>query len=793
MKFGLFRGRIPRLASRLLPDEFAEVCTNARLKSGDLEAWRANTVVDEPSKSGTINAIYPLDLYGRFTAEPGPVWLHWTTAEGFARVARGFAKPPSDASVKERIYIAGLATPQVTDIPTAQDGAGTDFPLSTYRLGVRAPDAAPVAEVEVAADPEVDFEYDGADLGGWTTSADGEGATAEVASGEFVLTAVSSDERQQTVAYMARDDGFGAAYYSRMRCVFSLDDTGGAEGNRIIFSHSATQEGRGLLFAVFISPGDVGRWAVGAQDSWGNQNVYTPQLTSGSMTYGVDYHLQVEITNEIQPDGSIKSMANYRLGTTAGAADLIDVSVTNAIRSLFGSRSVGRSRAEIFAAGESWYGFSTRGLSDEAETFIARIDSIETAIAGNYFGDDTESTRYAYTWVNLFGEESAPSPLSNIVPVAKELTLNVSDIDAPSAPLIAEYGIVGKRLYRAVTGDGSTVLRLVADQVALPNATTTFADDQATEDLSRIVLESADWIEPPAETSDICALANGIMLLASGSDVYPSVAFRPHAYVQDWARAADYPVVGMLSIENQAIVLTEECPYLIRGDDPSAMSMDKISSIYGCASRASIVRWKEYGVCYSSFDGMIAVTANGARNLTDGFFTREEWSALAPESMVCAVYDEILFVFYDNGAAQGGFTFDVDNGVVDLSFYASAVYVDPLQDRLFMLVGGDIVEFNTGDKLTATWRSGIRQLPHPMSFSIAQVRAPSPSAFLDTVNFAIFRDGEAAAYFTAAVNAAREFRVRVGDDTLAEEIQAQLSTSGKVNSVEIEQDVDDLE
>lgn len=791
MKFGLFRGRIPKLASRLLPDEFAEVCTNARLKSGDLEAWRANTARNEPTKSGTINAIYPLDLYGRFTADPGPVWLHWTEAEGFARVARGFAKPPSDAATKERIYIAGLATPRVTDIPTAQNGAGTNFPLTTYRLGVRAPDAAPTVAVVVDANPDIDATYDQGSLAGWVTSTEDD-AVAESAAGAYKLTAVGGPDRPQTVAYMTRNDGFGGAYYSRMRCTFSIDTPSDGGFGALVFTYSATEDGRGVWARVLINASGTASFTFGFQESWSRQFALTAESVTGLMSFGVNYHLQVEVTNEIQSAGNFLVTTRFSLGTSAGASNLYSGEISQSTTPT-GAVAFSESATSILQSGESWYGFSVNATPSRTAGITARVDNITLALVGNYAGDGVENTRYAYTWVNLFGEESAPSPLSGIVPVANELSINVSDIDAPGAGVIAEYGIVGKRLYRAVTGDGSTVLRLVADQDDLPNVTTTFADDQATEDLSRIVLESADWIEPPASTSDICSLANGIMLLASGSDVYPSVAFRPHAYVQDWARAADFPVVGMLAIENQAIVMTEECPYLVRGDDPAAMSMDKISAIYGCASRASIVRWKEYGVCYSSFDGMIAVTANGAVNLTDRFFSREEWAALAPESMVCAVYDEILFVFYDTGAVQGGFTFDVDNGVVDLSFYASAAYVDPIKDRLFMLVGGDIVEFNTGDKLTATWRSGIRQLPHPKSFTIAQVRAPSPSEFDETVNFALFRDGEATAFFTNAVTAAREFRVRVGNDTIAEEIQVQLSTTGKVNSAEVEQDVDDLQ
>ena len=146
---------------------------------------------------------------------------------------------------------------------------------------------------------------------------------------------------------------------------------------------------------------------------------------------------------------------------------------------------------------------------------ISYVDDIDLALVGADAGDGVTVTRYAYTWINTKGEESAPSPLGPIVPDDPELTVNVDGIADASGSNITNYDIAGKRLYRAVTGDGVTTFRLVADQAALPNTVTTFSDDIATEDLSAVVLESQDWALPPGSPRDVCALANGILIVTS--------------------------------------------------------------------------------------------------------------------------------------------------------------------------------------------------------------------------------------------------------------------------------------
>jgi hypothetical protein len=800
MKVTQFKGRIPRLASRLLPDGFAAVCTNARLKTGDLESWKGNTTVNTPSKTGTINSIFPLDLYGRYTPDAGPHWLHWNLST-ITRVAKSFAKPPSDDAVKERIFFTTATRARWTDIVAARTGMGTDYPLTSYLLGVKAPTAAPtISSVAVVASPTIDTTYDGTDLGGWKTSQAEPGDTDNIVginAGEFEFKANQLSGLNKAV-WMARDDGFGAAYYSRMRCKFRLTASPDNDGF-LIFSFGCDENGAGDLICLRITSSNTGSVFLGSQSSW-DTPVFTSAIAmSGTPALGTNYYLSVELTKDFNTNLQTIRVA---VGTTLGGSDLFEREFETFVKFVPSTANDPFSRFIVspLETRNFWYGFSLTTLASSNGPHVSYVDDIDLALVGADAGEGVQVTRYAYTWINSKGEESAPSPLGPIVPDDPELTVNVASIADAAGGDITAYNIVGKRLYRAVTGDRVTVFRLVADQVALPNGTTTYADTTATESLSLVVLESQDWSEPTFNAQDVIALANGILILTSGNHAYPSQPYRPHAYILSQAKTTDWPIVGGIAVENMAVLCTEECPYLMYGDDPAAMSLDKIERVAGCASQRSIVRFGQYGVVYASWEGIIAVQGKSTANLTNpenaperAIFSDEQWRAYDPSSMQFAVYDDQLFVFWNNGVTSGAFIFNPAYGVVDLVMTATAVYVDPIRNRLFAMVGANIVEFNVGSALQATWRSGIRQLPYPTVFTAAQVRAPTPDTFPASVAFSVFKDGSNTAYDSATRTNDTEFRLLADDTAVAREIQMQaVITGGAVNSLEVAETIDDL-
>lgn len=127
-----FKGIAPKLAPRLLNDNMAQTCTNARFKSGTLVPLRANTAVMTLPKSGPITTIH---RFGQDVAADNQYWFHWASD---VDVARGFVA----GDTQERTYWTGDGAPKVADSANALTG-GTSYPMAAWTLGVPAPTTAP--------------------------------------------------------------------------------------------------------------------------------------------------------------------------------------------------------------------------------------------------------------------------------------------------------------------------------------------------------------------------------------------------------------------------------------------------------------------------------------------------------------------------------------------------------------------------------------------------------------------------------------------------------------------------
>ena len=77
------------------------------------------------------------------------------------------------------------------------------------------------------------------------------------------------------------------------------------------------------------------------------------------------------------------------------------------------------------------------------------------------------------------------------------------------------------------------------------------------------------------------------------------------------------------------------------------------------------------------------------RNLTDSVFTREQWQALNPTSMHAVSHNDIYWLFWQSGSNSGCYAIDMKPtgfGVVTMAFHASAAYVDPIADKMYMVL-----------------------------------------------------------------------------------------------------------
>ena len=128
-----FRGEVPILDARLLPENNAQIARNLNLKKGTLRPHRDALLAD--SLPATIN---PGNLYRYETGNNGAgFWLSWGD-EYDVDVVRS----PIASDDYARVYWTGQGAPKMGSLAQVTTGTGP-YPSAWFTLGVPAPDSGP--------------------------------------------------------------------------------------------------------------------------------------------------------------------------------------------------------------------------------------------------------------------------------------------------------------------------------------------------------------------------------------------------------------------------------------------------------------------------------------------------------------------------------------------------------------------------------------------------------------------------------------------------------------------------
>ena len=130
LRIDRFFGLAPRIGKKKLAANMAQIANNVELFSKEIRPTRTPLKVAYPTKVGVVQSIFPL----------GGKWLHWTTDVDVVRA-------PLSTGQDGRIYYTGDGNPRSTDTTLATVGSGTDYPLASYRLGLRHPETAPTVGI----------------------------------------------------------------------------------------------------------------------------------------------------------------------------------------------------------------------------------------------------------------------------------------------------------------------------------------------------------------------------------------------------------------------------------------------------------------------------------------------------------------------------------------------------------------------------------------------------------------------------------------------------------------------
>jgi len=409
----------------------------------------------------------------------------------------------------------------------------------------------------------------------------------------------------------------------------------------------------------------------------------------------------------------------------------------------------------------------------------APTNTPSVAIVGGSVDPTTaESRSYVYTYVSVFGEESAPSPVSAIVSPEPTQSVNVTNLGGvPSGA----YNMAYKRIYRTVTGVSGTSFRYVGQ---IPAANDSFSDTIPTSTVgNNEELLSTDWDVPPTGMQGIVNHPSGFLVGFSGNELCISVQYVPSAWPGAFRLTMDYPIVAVGIFGTSILVTTTGTTYLVSGTTPGELVQEKVDINQSCVSKRGLVDIGE-AIAYPSPDGLIVVGNSIMKNATSALMTREDWQALVPSSILGVFHDGKYFGFYDTGAVQAGFIYDPQSeDWKDLSLYATAAWSDPITDTLYLQVGDNIVSFGTGANLSYTWRSKVFALPRPCNPACIRILAHSYP-----VPFELYADG--ALKHTGSVASRDPFWLPGG--YMAGKLEIKITGAVTITRIEIAESIEEL-
>lgn len=777
-----FGGITPKTPPRYLADNQAQVALDCAVFSGALYPFPdLGSTAATLTKVGTPQTIY---RFGQSAPSDTDYWFHWTTDVDVAR-----SQIAGDTS--EWTFYTDGVQPKATYAALALSGSG--YPSVSRPLGLPAPTTAlSTAVVDTAATATI-FASDIAALqSGFKVGVSLDGTTWEdVTVATLTASAIATQLSALTDVDAVASGGniivtrTGAtplvAFKVRCQTGTKLDTEGEFTYNP---SLDKSDDGEADTYAYVIidddelgsiSNGDVITitTAAGVQKSYtatgpfasasacasaltssgvtatayGSCVVFTPGSAGGGSTDFIEYK---RMTGAVQSklekvEGSEAAMQAFVILTSTDFSLVVGNYIAFTVNAESEKKLAVPSGSSInVLTALQMYGMHVTLFGQSSPIAVIKTELAGTFAelrirAGDYAtvnayterdsgaGSDTAETRvYTYTNVNKeagFEFESAPctdTPVSVDVNVNQRVTLT------GFSPVPSGYVTTHRRIYRSTTGTFLFVAEIASSD-------STYIDSKSAEELGEEI-PSLTWDMPPATLRGLINLPGGVMAGFSGRDVYFCDPYHPHAWPAQYQQSLDYPVVGLGRMDTTLAVLTTGTPYLIQGGHPDSMTVVKSDLEQSCASKRSIVSTNG-AVFYASPDGLVMLSSNGSKIVTEQYFTRAQWqSFFKPDSIHAYQHDLKYIGFYDNGTTQGSFVYDMTSGaLITTSIYATAGYNDLQVDKLFV-VGEDraVKPWFEGAARSFVWRSKKFTSPKPISMAGAQLEA---EAYPVTVKF----------------------------------------------------------
>ena len=272
-----------------------------------------------------------------------------------------------------------------------------------------------------------------------------------------------------------------------------------------------------------------------------------------------------------------------------------------------------------------------------------------------------------------------------------------------------------------------------------------FTDDFLVSSLETII-PSEEYDPPPADMKGLITAHNNILVGFFGNQLCFSFPDKPHAWPEKYRLTFDADIVGIAAASGYIIVLTEEYPFQVSGNDPATMVSARIDTLYPCYSKRSIVNMG-YGVVWATHGGLASWSpTTGIDLITKFVHDWDTWNdALDPTTLVGHYYDGKYF----GSHSTKSFIFERDDKVggffVQIQYRFSAAYSDPQTGTMYYTIGssGDINEWdNQGETLSPMeWKSKTIVTKDYLNLGAARVVADYETSSQETLNIIAYNNG----------------------------------------------------
>ena len=418
---------------------------------------------------------------------------------------------------------------------------------------------------------------------------------------------------------------------------------------------------------------------------------------------------------------------------------------------------------ERIAAGEPPYNL---GMVQPSQATAPAINSVTGGTPPP--GADAIDRSYLYTYVNEFGEESAPSGASDTMSGPPDATWTVSGFPTvvPPNPPVLIYPVITKyRIYRTITSATTGAQFYLVKEVPLPQASDVFVDDQPDVVIvNNEILESTNWENPPPSLDGLVAMPGGFLCGFTDNTIHFSEPDRPHTWPSLYDQSAHYRIVELAVWQQYLMVLTQGFPSAGSGNMPSNIVITQTQVAAPCIARGSTVIDLS-GVFYSTQNGLVQFTGYGMQNVTETIISKLEWmNKYKGDKLIAARHRSQYMAINESDA---GFVIDyaeVRLGIEDLSTFKGVVCIwnDEYTGDTLACADGKIYEWDPKDTtpLVYRWRSKQFFTPIPLSLGAAQVELdpqvydPAPTDLIPLDN------GDPTVHLPAGINA--QFRYYAG-------------------------------